>query len=298
MRIETDTAFREMRRHGRDGYPFAFYFEDFFDFDAHSISWHWHEELELLTVQKGEVILSVGQERLTIEAGCGVFINSGVMHRLESADHVLVPNIVFSPSFIAPEGSLVRNRFVEPLLSSGMQFRLLSPDVGWQSDILLVLGRIYREASADGRELTVQALVLQLWDMLSSHADSGNAVRPKDRVGERLRMMLEFIYDHYADDISLEDIASAGFVSKSTALETFSRGISVSPAAYLSEYRLHMAADLLVSTELTVSEIAGRTGFDSSGYLCRCFRKRYGSSPVAYRKEHQPACGVKSSPLS
>lgn len=101
----------------------------------------------------------------------------------------------------------------------------------------------------------------------------------------RLQIMLQFIHDHYAEDIGLEDIAKATNISKSSTLEIFRRGICQSPVSYLIEYRLIQAAILLKNTKKTISNISLTTGFSTDTYFCRKFKGYYKMTPAEYRKQ-------------
>ena len=79
-RIITDDTLRETIRHGNSGYPFAYYPENIWQFDFHRIDWHWHHELELLYAARGSVVCLVGTERIDLQEGQGIFINSGSLH--------------------------------------------------------------------------------------------------------------------------------------------------------------------------------------------------------------------------
>ncbi len=80
-------------------------------------------------------------------------------------------------------------------------------------------------------------------------------------------------------------IAASASISKSGALHIFQSGIHISPVAYLIQYRLAQAAELLCKTQKPVASIAEETGFTSSGYFCRKFRQHYHMSPNAYRRK-------------
>ena len=54
---------------------------------------------------------------------------------------------------------------------------------------------------------------------------------------------------------------------------------------YLNDYRLLMAARMLISTEETVTEIARLSGFDQPSYFNRLFRRKYGMTPSQYRQK-------------
>ena len=56
LKIITDETLMEKRTHGQSVFPFQYYLEDIWDFDFHTIGWHWHQEIEFIYVQSGEVI--------------------------------------------------------------------------------------------------------------------------------------------------------------------------------------------------------------------------------------------------
>lgn len=84
------------RTHGQSVFPFQYYLEDIWDFDFHTIGWHWHQEIEFIYVQSGEVQCYIGKDNFSLPAGSGLFINTKVIHQLTAKQTTLIPNIVFS----------------------------------------------------------------------------------------------------------------------------------------------------------------------------------------------------------
>ena len=116
-RIITDETLRETASHGSEEYPFCYYYEDIRDFDFHCIDWHWHPEVEFVYVQHGKADFLVGGNRYVLSSGDGIFINSQVIHRFEAEDSAIIPNIVFSPVLLAPQGSLIYSRYIRPIIA-------------------------------------------------------------------------------------------------------------------------------------------------------------------------------------
>ena len=286
--IITDDTFRETAAHGSESFPFCYYLEDIWDFDFHCIDWHWHHELEFIYVKSGTAVCYVGDEKFLLPQGSALFVNSGILHRYESAASTLMPNIVFSPSLLAADTTLLYEQYIAPILSSSLCFQAFSPDVPWQGKILGLLNKLFSiQDSEEKRELhTVQAL-WEIWEILFDSLSSSlqkNPVHAGKNNQVRLRIMMEYIHEHYSEPVTLDEIASCALISKSSALQIFQSGIQLSPVAYLIQYRLNCAARLLRITEASVWEIAEKTGFSSAGYFCRKFRQRYQMSPVEYRK--------------
>lgn len=85
-------------------------------------------------------------------------------------------------------------------------------------------------------------------------------------------------------DWQLEEIARLACMSKSNLLTVFKEATGYSPIDYLIRIRLQKAAEMLISTPLSISEIAPECGFSDSNYLTRQFRKVYNISPREFRK--------------
>lgn len=289
FRTVTDETLRETVRHGNSAYPFAYYPEDIWQFDFHRIDWHWHHELEFLYVADGAALCLIGTNRIKLHTGCGIFINSGILHRFEAQSSTFTPNIVFSPTLLAPEKSLVYEKYIGPVINSAVAYQTFDPHITWQNHALQILSQIFalQETEADN-ELCTLRLLYQMWDILFKNLDftsgSGSFHRLNYRQA-RLQTMMQYIHDRYMDEITLAEIAASASVSKSGALHIFQSGIHISPVAYLIQYRLSQAAEQLHATQKSVSSIAEETGFASSGYFCRKFKQYYHMSPNEYRQK-------------
>ena len=87
LKIITDETLMEKRTHGQSVFPFQYYLEDIWDFDFHTIGWHWHQEIEFIYVQSGEVQCYIGKDNFSLPAGSGLFINTKIIHQL-TANHI------------------------------------------------------------------------------------------------------------------------------------------------------------------------------------------------------------------
>ncbi|WP_186567052.1 helix-turn-helix domain-containing protein [Lawsonibacter celer] len=92
------------------------------------------------------------------------------------------------------------------------------------------------------------------------------------------------IHARYAQRLTLEKIAACASISVSEALRCFHTGIQTTPVQYLNDYRLNRAADRLLTTADSITAVAAAAGFENAGYFCRVFKKRYGCTPGAFRR--------------
>ncbi|GJM68546.1 hypothetical protein HMSSN036_07620 [Paenibacillus macerans] len=130
------------------------------------------------------------------------------------------------------------------------------------------------------REIDVQINIASIWRTLYLHQQS--CMELPQTAGflttqERLRLMLEFIYENYTERIRLADIASAAKVSTSEALRCFKEGADASPVDYLIQFRLNKARELLQTTEIPLRKLPQRSVLRMPDILAGCLRRHLGS---------------------
>lgn len=95
-----------------------------------------------------------------------------------------------------------------------------------------------------------------------------------------------YIEQHYMDNITVEKLASLGYMSKTSFNRHFKKEIGVTPIEYLIEVRIKMAKLMLKRKENQMTDIAMRCGFGSSAHFSSCFQKHVGLSPSEYRDKY------------
>lgn len=91
-----------------------------------------------------------------------------------------------------------------------------------------------------------------------------------------------YIEQHFREDITVEDIAQALFVSSAHLIRIFKKEVGCTPHRYLIRHRLMFAIPLLKYSHLSVKEIALSLGFSSASHFISSFRKEYGCTPTQY----------------
>lgn len=290
-KILTDENMMETIQHGSKEYPFHFYYDNLELFDFHCIEWHWHTEFEFVYVETGTVYFGISDKQFALSEGQGVFINSKILHRYFSQGNAIVPNFVLMPYFIAAQDSLIYQKYVLPIMASPMDYQIFSSDIPWQAQALSLMREMMAaQENASDVELVNSYLIQKIWHILYQNTDVEHMGKKENYSASsqaRLQLMMQYIHQKSAYNISLSDIADQAKVSKSTALNLFQRYLGISPVTYLVNYRLQEAAKLLASTEKKVTVISKDTGFDSVDYFCKAFKKYYKLTPTEYRKKAQ-----------
>ncbi len=95
---------------------------------------------------------------------------------------------------------------------------------------------------------------------------------------------VEYINANLSTQLSIEQIARNGNVSKNTLYRGFKKEFGMTVSSYITEKRIEAAEKLLKNTDMTVEEIADRVGFSTAAYFGSNFKKLKGISPLKYRK--------------
>lgn len=99
--------------------------------------------------------------------------------------------------------------------------------------------------------------------------------------------VFQYIKDNYSAKITVKDLAQKAAVSDSHFYSVFKKATGLSPIAYLNNYRLSIAADNLLKSDRTITEIAGSVGIFDPIYFNKMFRKAYQMSPSKYREVYK-----------
>ncbi len=107
---------------------------------------------------------------------------------------------------------------------------------------------------------------------------------PTDTVSKRV---LEFIQQHYAEDLHLEEIARALGVSDRRIRQKFQESVGIPPMRYLLQCRVEQAKELINYSDYALKEIAEQVGFKSIHHFTRVFSEIAGVSPGIWRQQNR-----------
>ncbi|MEM9160526.1 MAG: helix-turn-helix domain-containing protein [Verrucomicrobiota bacterium] len=103
----------------------------------------------------------------------------------------------------------------------------------------------------------------------------------------RFNPVLEHIRDHFASPIAVEDLARLTGMSVRGFQRHFKKAFQFTPTAYIRQFRIGKACQLLVETEETITTIAMESGFSDHSHLIREFVRAMDATPGAYRKRYR-----------
>ena len=290
MNLTEYQNYHEAKSHTSTDFPYNTYLCSI-PLDFTQVPLHWHEEIELIVIKKGQGYVSVDFQASIVAAGDIIFILPGQLHSIrQKADCTMeYENIIFKPEIlIAGEQDLCTNQFILPLIhSKHPALTFITPAHFNYPDFAGCITRIDNLCSArpQGYQLAVKGCLFYFFFLLISAQSNRDSVsKRKTKSLEKLKTILKYVEEHYSDTITVEDMASITFYSKSHFMKFFKSCIGMGFIEYLNDYRLTIAARMLITTEASILEIAVQTGFDNLSYFNRLFKRKYSQTPNQYRK--------------
>jgi AraC-like DNA-binding protein len=249
-----------------------------------------------IEVQAGDVVVLNGRSWLTLEGGTG----PGEPVRVEppAAGSVMAPDALADGAdvFIGgrvelnPTGRDLLLRALPPVVHSGR------PSAGG-SRVRGHVHRLFQEMADDraGSDFAIrqygQLLLLEVIRGFMQEADMP-AGWLKALTDERLRPALALIHDQPSKPWSLEDLARASAMSRSTFAERFRRAAGTPPLSYLTTWRMMLAQRELRSPDTRIRSLALELGYSSESAFSNAFKRHVGESPMHYRTRITSAPGT------
>lgn len=230
-----------------------------------------HSSPQILFCTRGSGTLIVDGKRLSVPAGSAIYLPVAYPHEYYANEDV------WDIHWVVPGGYAT-----EDILR---QFGLEQPRVYELSDAR-TLEHIFRKMHdairADSFFGNFRAsgylydFLIEFYRLISSGSSSG-APSPA------LMKALDLINSRFAEPLGMEELCSAAGVSKQHLCLLFRNLLGLRPMEYIAKRRIQEAKSLLNSTELSIGDIAERTGFGSESYFCKLFRRYEGMTPSAFR---------------
>lgn len=290
MNLNEYQNYHETKSHTDSEFPYNTYLCSI-PLDFTLVPLHWHSELEIVVIQKGNGIICVDFDRRPVTAGDIVFIRPGQLHSIEQdgTQQMEYENIILKPELlISGDADLCARQFITPLMKGELGCAaFLTPALSCHAEISACISRIDRLCAGrpKGYQLAVKGNLFQILFLLISHRQIKSAEPAlQSKSLEKIKTILKYVEEHYAEPITIDDMAALTFYSKSHFMKFFKAHMGTGFVKYLNDYRLTIAERLLRTSDASVLEIAEITGFDNLSYFNRIFKKKYGQSPGKQRR--------------
>ena len=285
---------KEERHHGDISLPVSCYrMEPSFSGHQKELECHWHDEMELLKVERGAVRVQCGSDYLEARAGEMVFFNSGELHAAQSLDGQALDYtaVVFSPEMLCgDENDIARRKYVAPVLEGKLHpQRVTRPGDGEDAQVLAAFDRVMELLleRPPAYELRVRAQLLEIFAGLTQGGE--RAVSQRERIpAQGIKTAIDYIRGNYRQPITISQLAELSHMSDGHFCRLFKKYTFKTPVQYINRVRLSAAMDLLLESDRKVLDIAFDTGFNSLSYFIGVFKQSVGCTPTEFRRRGRP----------
>ena len=251
--------------------------------DEYRFSWEQGRtlaEYQLVYITRGRGIFENKMTRaIKLEAGSIFLLHPGVWHRYRP-----LKSVGWDEYWIGFDGEIatrIMGEFFPPT-------KAVIP-IGYDQQLLDVIRSVHdlmQDAPA-GYQQVMAARTIEALALIRSRAMSFSDLDRK--VSRKIQQARYYLLEHSAEDIDMDDLAKQLGLSYSRFRAMFKDHTGVAPHQYQLDIRMNKARDLLLHSDISVSEVADRVGFSTAYYFSRLFKKRNNCSPSAFRQhdDHQ-----------
>lgn len=279
---------KEARRHGDAAFPLQQYTTEL-DAATPAVFAHWHDEAELTLIQEGSCTYQIQLEDYAVKAGDLVFLPPAMLHTISipKGGTMTSDTYVFHMHFLGSDSrDICATRYLLPLTGQELvpPFVISSGHPAYEEALRLYLriALAWREQTP-GYELIIRSKLLEFIAVLLPYCrESAQLSRLNAQHSQKIKTVLEYIAAHYAEDISIADVAAACYFSEYHFMRFFKRCTGVSCGEHIKWLRLEKAAERFSEGETDILEVALSVGFHNLSYFYRAFRKKYGMTPKEF----------------
>lgn len=255
------------------------------DFDA--VPLHWHDEAEFIYIKKGTGIITIDLVEHQVQAGDIALILPGNVHGIfQYADKTMeYENIIFDIKMFDSTLDDFYSTFLIPFFTSQVELpSIFRPGVTGYESLRRYLDSNDNISSnrSGGWGLAIKGnLYLLLFDLVTLYEKRVDST--KERRIDKLKPVIKHVELHYGESMTVAQMANLAGFSESHFMRFFKETFGVSFITYLNDYRLSMAARLLLQSEDTILTISEQVGFENLSHFNRSFKKKYHTTPREYR---------------
>jgi AraC-like DNA-binding protein len=244
---------------------------------------HWHIEFELIRVLKGSFRMTLNEEEVLVTQGTSLLLLPGTLHAGIPVDCVY-ECIVFDMDILINKNDST-GKLVQTIKNheAGFYYIFPSTDIQMQRvvnsifDGIAYRGEGYQMYTLGGLSQMVGYIFNNNYNK-SNNPSSGTQYR---RITQ-LKTVLSFLDDNYHKPLTLEEIAQCVNMSPKYFCRFFKEMTRRTPMDHLNYYRIERACQQLLTSDLSITEIAFNSGFNDLSYFIKTFKRYKGTTPKKY----------------
>ena len=239
---------------------------------------HAHDYFHLIDVTAGQMRFYYGEEELCLTTGDMVLVHRGKAHRFSNEGDAM---LTFHEIKFTVQGQQL------PRLLQSIDTGVIRDSFARQ--LVAQLAAEYaqnRTMKEEAAQATLSALVLYLTQQIRSQDRQTPGVIDTASFNKLSKRVIEFLSDHYGENLSLDDISAGVGVTKNYLCNAFKLNTGITIVDCLNMIRIRKAAEQIVYSDLPLTEVAQMCGYVSASHFNRVFMRYVGMPPGQCRRTY------------
>lgn len=244
---------------------------------------HSHKSYEIYYLKKGERKFFIEDKIFNLKRGDVVLVDSELIHRATTLNDFRHERIVISFNhkfFSNPQFDDVRDVFKNYYTHIQKNNRV------YFEELLAKIEKEYNSMDSMSKNL-ISAYICELLTFLKRNTQQNRQLPESSADATDIQRCIDYMNQHFDEQISLETMSEISFLTPSAFSKKFKAETGTNYCEYLTIIRLSKASKLLMSSDLSVTEISEKCGFQSSSYFTLMFKKYNNITPKKYRTKYQ-----------
>ena len=282
--------YHETKKHTSEDFPYNTYLCSI-PLDFTQVSLHWHIEMELIVIKRGEGLVHVNLVSYKVKAGDIIVVLPGQLHSITALGYALMEyeNILFKAEMLKSKTTDICNlHIINPILNGYVDFPAwIQPKLPYYTNTLACIKQISElsKYKPEGYQLAIKSCLMMFLFYLYTNNKKTDLVKYKKSI-DKIKLVLEYIQNNYQHQITIDEIAKICYYSNSHFMKFFKETTGYGFTHYLNDYRLAVATQLLQTENVSILEISQQAGFENVSYFNRLFKRKYNMTPTVYRKKN------------
>lgn len=283
---------KETIAHGDFQFPMNIYSGEFLS-NQFNLYLHWHNEMEIIYVKSGFGKVYIDMNFFDINCGDIIIINKEALHYLynDTDTSLKYEAIIFDLRLL--QNSFLdycQVNFINPLIENNLKTThiIKNSSVGYD-EILLYVCKIIKSYndSAFGFQLQIKGLLFNLFYELFNREyiqkPNYELISTNNKI-LKLKNVIKYIYDNYNKPLPINELSKIAGYSEYHFIRFFKSQTGKTCTNFINALRIEKSLDLLINTNLSITEIAFNVGYDDVSYFIKVFKRLTSSTPSNYRK--------------
>jgi len=247
---------------------------------------HTHNWDEIYYLTRGEIQYFIDNSTYTVKEGSFVYIPKSVMHKTHSKkwDSFHEKYVVNFSDDIFPLG------FKEEVLDEVFAFPVVNVPLRKRSRIERIFADMEYQNKADdkfGKSIFINLLyemMVYLFRLKKENLLTYSKYEHEESFADKI---VTYINSNFSNEITISNLAEIVKLSENCVSRKFKKMMGISVFGYLNSVRIQKAKEMLVLTDMTITEISTEIGYNNSNYFAKQFKRVESITPLKYRKQNK-----------